>query len=659
MGLKSLIALLINLVAGAALGVHLRGLLQVLGKSFQASPGGGLVILGALMVGAAVGAYLIAESACAAEKSLGLFSRYQLISAVFAILAVSFGVYLPDAIEADESGQIFFAIVSMALGLIVLGSAAASQVAMLEFIRRRLGLMDGLSLVICSLLVGLAAGSQLSAGAMSAVFVVVLLASAAGLLSHFWEREGIQPQWGGEDVLGWRRQGVLITAVAAVLGSLLLLAQLFIMASSVLQSGEEEPNTAAAALLFSVGISCLGSTVIIKLARPLKLAVGFLLLTGGALAVMTVLIFGRVALGDEFIGVLSDASVTGARRWFQHIGISLSLLFLPSLALGLTIPLLGSLVFERSSSLPVATGGLLAAIGLGAAIGLAAAFPLEKIGGVYAGIAVGAFVLSCIAAWVIEDKRAYGAGVVFLLLFAFFEPPEKLLNRLQKSTTSASRNNGRGKGDAVSSKYGSGSKPSTTVTSVSPDRWKEYMKLGEAAFVTGQYPKALKAYRLAQSLAPKRREPTFSIAVVFTQLGRYEDALDTYKDLLAGDPNDAEVLVNTGYVLSSLKRFKEAETSLRRAVTLKPDHAMAHYNLATIFRNMNRYEDAIEEYDAAIQANPDYSEAIFDYAVMLYQGEEYYPALGLFQKYVRLKPRTHQSMAARRKIRELARKKWK
>ena len=75
MGLKSLIALLINLVAGAALGVHLRGLLQVLGKSFQASPGGGLVILGALMVGAAVGAYLIAESACAAEKSLGLFSR--------------------------------------------------------------------------------------------------------------------------------------------------------------------------------------------------------------------------------------------------------------------------------------------------------------------------------------------------------------------------------------------------------------------------------------------------------------------------------------------------------------------------------------------------------------------------------------------------------
>ena len=81
-------------------------------------------------------------------------------------------------------------------------------------------------------------------------------------------------------------------------------------------------------------------------------------------------------------------------RLFWVIGISLSLLFLPSLALGLTIPLLGSLVFERSSSLPVATGGLLAAIGLGAAIGLAAAFPLEKIGGVYAGIAVGAVVLS-------------------------------------------------------------------------------------------------------------------------------------------------------------------------------------------------------------------------------------------------------------------------
>ena len=105
-----------------------------------------------------------------------------------------------------------------------------------------------------------------------------------------------------------------------------------------------------------------------------------------------------------------------------------------------------------------------------------------------------------------------------------------------------------------------------------PAAWR---RLGDAAVLSGQYPRAAEAYRRALKLDPERPDVRVALASTLLQTGAAGDAVAQLEDVLRADPDDADALLLVGFVARQAGEDQAAEIAWRRLLRVAPDHPAA------------------------------------------------------------------------------------
>ena len=98
----------------------------------------------------------------------------------------------------------------------------------------------------------------------------------------------------------------------------------------------------------------------------------------------------------------------------------------------------------------------------------------------------------------------------------------------------------------------------------------------------GEQPRALALYRRAIEAAPDHADTYTNLGGALAGLGRFSEALAALDTAVSLDPGAADAHNNRGIALAQLGRLGEARTSFETALRLVPAHRDAHNNLAAL-----------------------------------------------------------------------------
>ena len=89
----------------------------------------------------------------------------------------------------------------------------------------------------------------------------------------------------------------------------------------------------------------------------------------------------------------------------------------------------------------------------------------------------------------------------------------------------------------------------------------------------------------------------------------YRRAIQDYDEAIRLDPQAALAYHNRGLAYGTLGQYERAIEDYNEAIRLNPQNAMAYYNRGVAYHKLGQYERAIEDYDEVIRLDPEYSNA--------------------------------------------------
>lgn len=133
-----------------------------------------------------------------------------------------------------------------------------------------------------------------------------------------------------------------------------------------------------------------------------------------------------------------------------------------------------------------------------------------------------------------------------------------------------------------------------------------YQKLGDAAVLTGDYPKAVDAYE--NVLVLNSSDVNLYIRPIWLYLDHLNDtdrALELAETALAEHPNDAMSYNLVGWVQTAQKEYAEAEKNLNYALILNPELPAIYLNFGRWHEAQEQWEEAKEYYKRAYAKDPE------------------------------------------------------
>ena len=104
-----------------------------------------------------------------------------------------------------------------------------------------------------------------------------------------------------------------------------------------------------------------------------------------------------------------------------------------------------------------------------------------------------------------------------------------------------------------------------------------FLRLGDDAFVVGDYAKAADAYRQAVKSDPESAVARFALAEALLASGEYHQAAYSIREGLKRDPKWVESDLDRRILFPSLKAFRSVQADLDRYVAANPFDATAHF----------------------------------------------------------------------------------
>lgn len=130
-----------------------------------------------------------------------------------------------------------------------------------------------------------------------------------------------------------------------------------------------------------------------------------------------------------------------------------------------------------------------------------------------------------------------------------------------------------------------------------------------AAYVAGEWDKALAGFNAALALNPKSALAYYNRGNVYYAKGDYAAAIVDFTAALRLDPKLPYAHMNRGNALSNLGRFDEALQDLDEAARVQPEVSDVYFNRAIVHVRRRDLDNGLADYERAIARDGDDAEA--------------------------------------------------
>jgi predicted O-linked N-acetylglucosamine transferase (SPINDLY family) len=131
-----------------------------------------------------------------------------------------------------------------------------------------------------------------------------------------------------------------------------------------------------------------------------------------------------------------------------------------------------------------------------------------------------------------------------------------------------------------------------------------YLKVGQAYFNEGNYPKARAAFALALSLEPDNPIIRFTLAIALQNQQRQDEALLHHLQAFSADPGLTGAAVNAGRLLMEQKAYQQAQEILLKAARQAPNDADLNFQLASAYYHLGHAKKAYQALVRCLKLNP-------------------------------------------------------
>lgn len=163
----------------------------------------------------------------------------------------------------------------------------------------------------------------------------------------------------------------------------------------------------------------------------------------------------------------------------------------------------------------------------------------------------------------------------------------------------------------------------------------EMFKLGNRAYLKGEYKEALEKYDLSTSWVPTSIG-FLNQSGVLLQLDQFEDAYVMAVKAADIQTNFYEALLNQGVALDKMKKYDQALAKYKMAGKISPDEYEVWFCCANVLFKMNKTEEAIECYNKSINLYGRLYEAWYYKGVCLQKIGQDVEALRCFEQVIKL-----------------------
>jgi len=140
-----------------------------------------------------------------------------------------------------------------------------------------------------------------------------------------------------------------------------------------------------------------------------------------------------------------------------------------------------------------------------------------------------------------------------------------------------------------------------------PRTFAQEWNLGNAYYVQGKLPEAVKSFRAALALNPASAQTHYVLANVLADQGDEASAENELRAAVSADPKLADAWNKLGILYDKAKKRPEALDAFSKALDASPDHADALFNRAKIELLETYLVDARRDVDHLLQKHDDYA----------------------------------------------------
>jgi tetratricopeptide (TPR) repeat protein len=133
--------------------------------------------------------------------------------------------------------------------------------------------------------------------------------------------------------------------------------------------------------------------------------------------------------------------------------------------------------------------------------------------------------------------------------------------------------------------------------------------LGGAAYLLGDYQKALERFSAAVQLDRADPLPEYNRAMTLLSLEKYDDAIDSFTRAITLKPDFEQAWANKGRALVAQGHGKEALEYFERALCLDRNDPEAWFEKGVTEEEMGQFEEALRCLDTALKLRPDFVQA--------------------------------------------------
>ena len=173
---------------------------------------------------------------------------------------------------------------------------------------------------------------------------------------------------------------------------------------------------------------------------------------------------------------------------------------------------------------------------------------------------------------------------------------------------------------------------------IKPDDADAMQDLGELAYQTNEYDKALKYFQKALLFRPSNIEIMCFIGDLLLKSGKTDEAVRYYSDALAIEPSNPAIYNKLGAVFFSKQMFAQARANFEISVKLNPQFDEAHYSLGLVALKQGNINAAFNHYKKTIRINPDNGNAHKSLADLLFSRGDMAQALKHYSEALRISP---------------------
>ncbi len=167
----------------------------------------------------------------------------------------------------------------------------------------------------------------------------------------------------------------------------------------------------------------------------------------------------------------------------------------------------------------------------------------------------------------------------------------------------------------------------------------EYTGLGNDAFESKQYDRAISLYEQALADDPKYHYAIFNMAVTYQKKNNHDKAREYYQRAIDIEPDNADAHNNLGFITYRYKNYRSSIRHFTDAANITGNHPLEnadyYYNLATAHEQLGEWDDARKAYINAISNDPNHYSAHYNL------GSLYLGPLGNYVEAQRLLEKAH------------------